>query len=109
MTKEAYFELCEALGSAPKADEIPLEYGDFPSEVHTAFVVYDMLKDDWDYFNGNYFGKNFVGITEVFNILDIPKQDWKTIYDIVAVIDSVKTKLIQAKKKSSENIKKPLK
>lgn len=107
MTKEAYLEMCEALGNTPKEGEIPYELSDFSEEVHTAFVVYDMLKDDWDYFNGNYFGKIFTGITEVFQILDIPRNEWKYLYEIVQVIDNVKTKSIQNKKKPVTD-KKPL-
>lgn len=108
MTKEAYLEMCEALGNAPRDDEIPVEMSDFSEEVATAFVVYDMLKDDWDYFNGNYFGKVFTGITEIFHILDIPKKEWKYMYEIVHMIDSIKTKLMQSKKKSTTSDKKPL-
>lgn len=108
MTKETYFEMCEALGSVPKEDEIPIEYDDLPPEVHTAFAVYDLLKDEWDYFNGNYFGKVFTGITEVFDILEIPRKEWKEIYEIVLMIDKIKTQIIQSKKKSVPDSK-PLK
>lgn len=108
MTKETYFEMCEVLGSIPKEDEIPIEYEDLPPEAHTAFAVYDMLKDDWDYFNGNYFGKVFTGITEVFTILDLPRNEWREIHEIVVMIDKIKTEIIQSKKKSVPSSPKPL-
>ena len=30
MTKEQYFEMCEALGNEPAESEIPIEFDDFP-------------------------------------------------------------------------------
>ena len=33
MTKEMYFEMCEALGNDPVESEIPVELDDFPLEI----------------------------------------------------------------------------
>lgn len=98
MTKEAYLDMCQQLGSKPKASEIPLEYDDFSHEVHTAMMLWSVLRDDWDYFNGNYFGKNMQGITEVFTLYDIPKAEQRDLFEIIMMIDLIKTRQIQSKK-----------
>ena len=59
MTKEAYFEMCDMLGSEPIEEEIPLELDDFPELVQQAFVIYGMLSDIWEGMSGSYLGKDY--------------------------------------------------
>ena len=44
MTKEAYFEMCEMLGSEPLESEIPLELDDFPDLGHH-ILAYPRVRD----------------------------------------------------------------
>ena len=58
MTRDTYFEMCEALGTEPVEEEIPVEFEDFCLDVQEALSIYQKLRDEWDYMGGNYIGKN---------------------------------------------------
>lgn len=96
MTKEAYFEMCEALQSEPLDEEIPVEYDDLALEVQEALNVYSKLKDEWDAMNGVYLGKNFNGVLDIFDIYEI--TDKKGTLDIILIIDKCRAKAIEAKR-----------
>lgn len=98
MTKEAYFEMCEALGSEPVEEEIPVELDDFPDEVQEAFNVYYKLRDDWDTMNGVYMGKSYTGLRDILDILEIPTQDRKYVLEWLSVMDNSRSKVLEAQK-----------
>jgi len=102
MTKDAYFEMCEALGSEPNEDEIPVEHSDLHMEVQEAFSIYNKLRDDWDYMGGTYIGKNIDNLLGIFILLEIPKEDRLQVYELINLIDSYRSKAIAASKKASE-------
>jgi hypothetical protein len=58
MDKQAYFEMCEMLGSEPLEDEIPIEIDDFPGLVQEALHLYSYLSDIWEGMSGTYMGKD---------------------------------------------------
>lgn len=95
MTKDAYFEMCEALGSEPLESEIPVEYEDFQYDVQEALGVYHKLKDEWDTMNGRYLGKSYAGIIDIFTILEVPIEDHKTLYNLIGIIDTHRSKAIE--------------
>jgi len=97
MTKETYFEMCEALGNKPAEDEIPIEFEDFPLEVQQALIAYRMLRDEWDSMNGIYLGKSLIGITEVLEATEIDQEDRKFITMLVRTIDGVRIQEINNK------------
>lgn len=88
MTKDAYFEMCESLGSEPVESEIPVDYHDLPVDAQEAFQIYNKLRDEWDGFNGVYLGKNYAGILDIFTILDVPVEDRRTLFELLNMIDS---------------------
>lgn len=90
MTKEAYFEMCEALGTEPVASEIPIEIADFPLEVQEILELYRMLRDNWDTVGGNYMGKHFAGISELFDVQEVALVDRKLYLTILYVIDAIR-------------------
>lgn len=94
MTKDAYFEICDALGSEPVESEIPVEYDDFHYDVQEALGVYHKLRDEWDTMNGNYMGKSYAGILDIFVICDIPPEDHRTLYNLIGIIDTHRSKAI---------------
>ena len=94
MTKEAYFEMCEAIGSDPIESEVPLEYSDLPNEVQYALSIYGKLKDDWDSMNGVYLGKQFAGILDLFEIFEVPKAQQKDLFNMIDKIDRCRVKII---------------
>jgi hypothetical protein len=102
MTRDQYFEMCEALGTEPVEEEIPVEMEDFPTEVQEAIGVYYKLRDEWDTFNGNYMGKSYVGLSDIFDILDIEKKDRKFILEWISVMDSTRHKIINDQKPKSD-------
>lgn len=102
MTKDAYFEMCSALGNEPIESEIPVEYDDFPLEVQQAMSVYRMLRDEWDTMNGLYLGKSLIGITEVMDAVELDSVDRKLIITLVRMIDSVRQEQINAKKATNK-------
>ncbi len=96
MTKESYFEMCELLGSEPIDSEIPLEYEDLAEDVQEAITVYNMLQDNWDTMNGLYLGKQFSGLTDIFEIAEI--EDKRTCFRIIQILDSERAKIVNEKK-----------
>ena len=98
MTKESYFEMCEMLGSEPLEEEIPVEFNDLILDVQQAFGIYQKLKEEWDTMNGNYMGKNFAGILDILTILDVPREDHRTMFDLINIIDEHRSKAIKENK-----------
>ncbi len=45
MTKDRYFEMCEALGSKPIESQIPVEFEDLVHELQEILVIYNNLQD----------------------------------------------------------------
>lgn len=99
MTKEAYFEMCETMGSDPIESEIPVEFEDFPIEVQQAFNAYRMLRDEWDTMNGNYLGKSLIGVKDVLEATEIEQSEQKFIIMLIRMIDAVRSDEINNKKK----------
>jgi hypothetical protein len=102
MTKDAYFEMCEVMGAEPVEEQIPVEFDDLSPDVQEAFGIYSKLRDEWDSMNGVYLGKNFLGIMDIFDLYEVLKEDRRTIFDLLNVIDAHRTKLINAKLKSKK-------
>jgi hypothetical protein len=91
MTKSAYFEMCEMLGSEPVESEIPVEYDDFPVEVQQAFAAYRMLRDEWDTMGGNYLGKSLIGVKDVLEATEVEPDEQKFIIMLIRMIDEVRS------------------
>lgn len=98
MTKDAYFDMCAALNSEPIEREIPVEYDDLSIDVQEALNIYSKLRDEWDTMNGVYLGKNYNGILDIFDILEVPKEDRKTMFELIGSIDNVRSKALEAKR-----------
>lgn len=98
MTKDAYFDMCEMLGSEPVEEEIPVEYDDLLVDVQEALNIYHKLKDEWDTMNGTYLGKSYAGINDIFDILEVPLEDRKTIFNLIGMIDRHRSEAIAANK-----------
>jgi len=102
MTKERYFEMCEALGSEPLESEIPVDLDDFPEEVQQAFQIYYLLKDIWDTMGGNYLGKDTSTLFNFFDLYDIEKPNRLLIVNLIQQMDYARAKLISTKQKAKE-------
>ncbi len=95
MTKEAYFEMCEALGTEPLEEEIPVEMSDFPVEVQEAISIYYKLRDEWDTMNGIYMGKSYAGLGDILTILEVPNEDRKFLLEWLSVMDAARSKALK--------------
>ena len=102
MSKEAYYEMCEALGSEPIEEEIPVEVSDFPAEVQVAIMLYNKLRDEWDYMGGNYIGKSLVGLRDILDMFEIPKEDRKLFLSWISIIDITRSKVYSETRASSK-------
>lgn len=105
MTKEAYFEMCEALGSEPIESEIPVDFADLPDEVQYAFGFYSRLRDEWDGFNGVYLGKNYSGILDVFYLYDVPVENRRSLFELISIIDMHRSNAIAETKEAKKSEK----
>ena len=103
MTKDAYFEMCEMLGSDPVDSEIPIELNDFPDLLQQSFIIYGMLSDIWEGMSGAYLGKDFSLLFNLFDLYDISTREEKLLAtDFIKHIDSVRSKLISEKQKATK-------
>jgi hypothetical protein len=102
MTKDAYFDMCEALNSEPVESEIPVEFDDFPLEVQQAFNAYRMLRDEWDTMSGTYLGKSLIGIKDVLEATEVDISEHKLIIMLIRIIDSARSEEVNNKKKMQE-------
>ena len=98
MTKDAYFEMCEMMGSEPIDSEIPIDFSDFPITVQQAFGIYSKLRDEWDTMNGTYLGKSYAGIVDILTLLEVPVEDRKTMFELITIIDGHRSTAIAANK-----------
>lgn len=102
MTKDAYFDMCDSLGSEPLDEEIPVDYEDLHLDVQEAMGIYHKLRDEWDTMNGTYLGKSYAGIIDIFTILEVPIEDRRTLFDLLGIIDRHRSKSISDNKPKSE-------
>jgi len=101
MTRDAYFEMCETLGTEPIDEEIPVEFEDFLLDVQEALGIYQKLRDEWDYMGGNYIGKNYTGLLDILELLDVPVEDRRTQYELIGIIDRHRSQaIVNAKPKT---------
>jgi hypothetical protein len=80
--------------SEPIEDEIPVEYEDLPIDVQEVLGIYSKLKDEWDTMNGNYMGKSYAGIGDILDILEIPREDRKTVFNLIGIIDDHRSNML---------------
>jgi hypothetical protein len=99
MTKDAYFEMCEALGTEPAESEIPLEVADFPNLAQQCFIIYNVLPDVWDTMGGNYLGKNFSILFNLYDLYEFETEDRLLSLQILQHMDSVRARSVAEKLK----------
>ena len=106
MTKEAYFEMCEALGSEPLDDEIPVEIDDFPLLVQDCLVLYSMLADRWDSMGGQYLGKDYSIVFNLFTVYQIQETEEQMLcLSFIQKIDAIRSEIINSKIKAKTSQK----
>jgi hypothetical protein len=96
MTKEMYYQACEAFGEEPSEENTPVEFEDLPVEIQYSFSIYNTLRDDVDTMNGRYLGKDISTIGTIFEIYDIEKVERKFYLDIINKIDNKRKSVLNA-------------
>lgn len=94
MTREKYYEMCEMLGTEPDESEVPLEFDDLLIDVQEAIQIYNKLKDEWDGMNGVYLGKSYSGIVDIFDLLEVPREDRLTLFELIGIIDQYRSEAL---------------
>jgi hypothetical protein len=105
MSKDAYFEMCEALGSEPLEEEIPVDMEDFPPDVQQAFNIYYMLKDCWDSMGGGYLGKDMSNIFQFFDLYNIDGPDRLFSLSLIQHMDYIRSSIVSEKLNASRKQK----
>lgn len=102
MTKDAYFEVCETMGTEPVESEIPVDYGDFSPIVQQSLLIYSMLRDCWEPMGGTYLGKDMSILFEFFNLYELDKEEKALHVMLLQIIDDTRAKLLASKKPKAE-------
>ena len=97
MNKDAYFEMCEALGNEPIEEEIPVDMDDFPEAIQQAFTIYFMLKDCWDSMGGSYLGKDMSNLFQFFDLHDIATPDRLYTLNMIQHMDFIRSTIVSEK------------
>lgn len=105
MSKEQYYEMCEALGNEPVEEEIPVELEDFFPEVQLLISIYSILRDEWEFIGGNYLGKNLNGILDLFDVYEVDQADKRLYLQIIHILDTTRIESIRLKQKHEKPAK----
>jgi hypothetical protein len=111
MTKDAYFEMCEMLGTEPDPDEIPVELDDLPDLVQQALEIYGFLPDRWEGMSATFLGKDYSIAFDLFRTYEIDcNVQQRLLLRTMSVIDSLRSKIITTKQQvTKQATKKPSK
>jgi hypothetical protein len=96
MSKDTYYEMCSMLGTEPIYEEIPVEFEDLSLDTQEAFVLYQMLQDNFDSMSGTYQGKNYSGLLDILELNEV--EDKKLMFTLIRKIDECRSKAIKASK-----------
>lgn len=102
MTREQYYEMCEALGTTPDENQVPIEFSDLATEVQQCVWLYNSLKDVWDYFGGNYVGKDLTHFWSLFQLYNLDPRDGRWYWDMVTHIDNIRSRQIAQDQKNKQ-------
>lgn len=106
MTKDAYFEMCEMMGSEPDPDEIPVEFADLPDVVQQALEIYGFLPDRWEGMSATFLGKDYSIAFDLFKTYEIDNYvEQRLLLRIMSVIDGIRSKIIQGKQATKKSSK----
>lgn len=93
--------MCEQLRSEPIPEEIPVDYSDLPEDCHNAIALYNILPDKFDGFAGIYFGKDFSGVGDIMDAINISDK-YHTFLFLNIMIDVSKKQFADAQKRSNK-------
>ena len=105
MSKQGYLDMCEALGSSPIPEEMPVEVEDFAYETILALNCYGMISDNWSSM-GTYMGKHLFELSYVLDLNEVTKYEKEYVIETIRFIDNIVSKDIAQKQKQQSKAKK---
>lgn len=93
------------MGSEPIESEIPISFEDLSVHTQQALYIHSILPGRFGEMSGVYLGKDLSSLPSFFNILDIEKDKWLLILDLVSECNNI-TLEVMANKKATKTPKK---
>ena len=103
VTKEAYYEVCEQMGTEIVEDEIPVDIQDLAIQVQNAMAMFGMLPDRIGEMSGAYYGKDFNTLEMLYNFFDVDRRDWLLYLEIIQYCSARYGELIARKADKASN------
>lgn len=101
--------MCDALGTEPVAEDIPIGLDDLPAEVQLAVEIHSGLPIKIAEFSGTYLGRSIGELGFLFELYDITdSSERKFYYKVITLLDSLEVdRSFKAKKrKDAAKVKK---
>ena len=98
MSKQGYLDMCEALGSEPLPEEMPVDPSDLAYETVLALNCYGMLSENWSSM-GTYMGKSISELSSIMTLLKVTDIEEEYVIETVTLLDSIVSKDIARKQK----------
>ncbi len=95
-----YFEMCEAVGSEPIPEEIPVDSSDLAWETVQALNCYGMVSETWSSM-GTYLGKNFSDLRSIMDLNRVTELEEDYTINTVRFIDGIVSRDIARKQKQA--------
>lgn len=89
------------MGTEPVDEELPVEITDLPYQAQAALEIYSYLRDRYDSFSGTFLGKDLSNIKQVFEIWEVSLEEYKIIFIIINMIDSIRINALIKNKSTS--------
>ena len=104
MSKQGYLDMCEALGSEPLPEEMPVDSSDLAYETIISLNCYGMLSETWSSM-GTYMGKSMADLTNIMRLLRVTEIEEEYVINTVTLLDSMVSKDIARKQKQQASKK----
>jgi len=106
MSRDAYLEMCEMMGSEPDPDEIPVEFEDLPDVVQQALEIYGFLPDRWEGMSATFLGKDYSIAFDLFKTYEIDNYvEQRLLLRVMSVVDGIRSRIIQGKQTTKKSSK----
>ena len=100
MSKETYLEMSEQLGTKPEDGDIPTDFSELKKQSQLALSLFEYCTDKWDTMNGSYLGKDLSNIKFLLELLDIDKNEWLQVIELLNVIINIRIDSVNKKIKN---------
>ena len=98
MTKEKYLEMCDAIGSEPIEEEIPIEQEDLSQEIIYILEIYNYLDDKHNPTTGQFLGKVYNNVPYFIDLYKLQGLETQ-VFTLLKTIDEFYVKRSEDKVK----------